>query len=475
MIRLSLLLLGASPLRRCWWAFVLAAFVSLLSSLVFIDDLFDSAIIVTTDLIGIALVLEGAVRLLSLAAIGFPNATIPVLKSLGFFLLGFISIDLPWDDNIVATVVLGAALTLDGLFRLGSAAIIRSVRWRQAVATGLIELIIAGLVWLPWPVPHRHSVPFCIGVALLTASWSLCRLGLQLRRLPPGASVTNLPLFAGPNWHARGLLHPSHSEEGSWENDKPLRVYVWTPVGSAVNPQRRLVIDRYIAAMDQGGVISTGHSALAILPDIYVSLCPADDVDHVPDEFGRLLRASAENDVPGRYRTSFAEECTGWRGPDREVPFTRYNVTALRAFLAVYQQTPIYNLTSRNCSSTVALSLDAAMEGVLGHERPWRSLLLMLTDPAMWLLALWRARAEAMTWTPGLILDYATALQHVLDHKREKWFARLLSTRRHFHERRRVQVAESSPTRSDLPAIASLIATAMIFGLTYGLSGEHAA
>ncbi len=33
----------------------------------------------------------------------------------------------------------------------------------------------------------------------------------------------------------------------------------------------------------------------------------------------------------------------------------------------------------------------------------------------MWLLALWRACAEAMTWTPGLVLDYAQTSQHVVE------------------------------------------------------------
>ncbi|MGI4941846.1 MAG: MFS transporter [Janthinobacterium lividum] len=470
MVRLILLLLGASPLRRLWWVFVLLSAVCLLASLVFVDDLFDSAIIVTTDIIGVLFVAEGVGRLLTLAAIGFPNATVPVLKSLGFFALGFLAIDVPWDDNIAATILLGTALLIDGAFRLAAAAMIRSARWRQAVAVGLVELVMAGLVWAPWPVPHRHTVPFCLGVALLGAAWSLCRLGLQLRRLPPGASVTDLPLFAGPNWHARGLLHPSQAGTGSWDNAQPLLVHVWTPVGSAVNPQRRPVVDRYIAAIDQGGVISTGHAALSLPPDTYVSLCPADDMDHSPDEFGRLLRAGPENDVAGSYRPSLAAEIAGWRAPDREVAFTRYNAGALHAFLAVYRERPIYNLTSRNCSSTVALSLDAAMEGVLGQRHAARVLLLLLTDPAMWLLALWRARAEAMTWTPGLVLDYAQTLQHVVDGRRGRWFARLWETKHRFEERRRAQVAEGAPTRSELPAMASLVATAMIFGLTYGLS-----
>ncbi len=410
MIRLTLLLLGARPLRTYWWVFVVLAACSLLVGLAFIDNLAGGAITAALDLIAVALVIEGTARLLTLAAIGFPNATLPVLKSLGFFALGFMVFDLPWDDNIVATIVFGSALLIDGLFRIAAAAVIRSDRWRHALVIATIEIVVGVLVWLPWPVPHRNTVPFCIGVALLAASGGLFRLGLQLRRLRPGASVTDLPLFAGPTWHARGLLHPSQTEPRSWVNDDPLLVHIWTPLGSAQNPQHRFLIDRYIAAVDQGGVISTGHAALSLPPETYVSLCPADDMDHSPDEFGRLLRAGHENDVPGCFKPSFEEECASWRRPDREIAFHRYNGAALRAFLAAYRAKPIYNLTSRNCSSTVALSLDAAVEGALGQQRPWRTLLLLLTDPAMWLLALWRARAEAMTWTPGLILDYAHTL-----------------------------------------------------------------
>jgi uncharacterized membrane protein HdeD (DUF308 family) len=354
MIRLILLLLGARPLRTYWWVLAALSPLCLILGLIFIADIFDTAIVVTTDVIGVFFILEGMLRLFALAAIGFPNATIPDLKGLGFFALGFMAINIPWDDNIVATIVLGAALILDGLFRVAAAVVIRSTHWRNAVMVGLVELIVGGLVWAPWPVPHRQSVPSCIGVALLAASWSLARLGWQLRWLKPGASVTELPLFAGPNWHARGLLHPSQEQTGSWDNKQGLIVHVWTPVGSAVNPQHRFLIDRYIATVDQGGVISTGHAAMSLPPDVYVSLCPADDIDHSPEDFGRLLRAGPENDVPGRFRTSFAEECADWRPPDREIVLRRYNGAAVLAFLAAYQAEPIYNLTSRNCSSTVA-------------------------------------------------------------------------------------------------------------------------
>lgn len=470
MIRLIILLLGAAPFRKLWsacWGIALLCFIT---GLVFVCDIYRPAEIITIDIIGAAFVIEGIARLITLAAIGFPNATIPVLKSLGFFALGFMAIDIPADHNIVATLVLGTALIIDGILRLAAAIIIRALHWRKSIIVGIFELGIAGLIASPWPVEYRNTVPFCLGVALLASAWTFAKLGLQLLQLPSGASVTDLPFFSGPNWHGRGVLHPSQVSPKSWKNDDPLTVYVWTAVGSAVNPARRPIIDRYIAAMDEGGVISTGHAALSLPPTDYVSLCPAEDIDHSPEDFAALLRAGPENDVPGAFRPSFEEECAGWRHPDRAVQFYRYNADALRSFLTLYRETLVYNLTSRNCSSTVALSLDAAVEGVLGQEKPLRTVLLLLTDPAMWLLVLWRARAEAMTWTPGLVLDYAQTLQFILTGRRQQWFARINTMRQRYSTARQAQLLEGVQTRSLKPTLFSLIMTSMVFGLTYGLS-----
>ncbi|MDN7352069.1 MFS transporter [Acetobacter senegalensis] len=470
MIRLIILLLGTGPLRRLWSACLGIALLCLVAGIIFVGDIYRPAEIITIDVIGAAFIVEGIARLITLAAIGFPNATVPVLKSLGFFALGFMAIDIPADHNIVATIVLGAAFVIDGILRIAAAIVIRAAQWRKAIALGVFELGISMLIASPWPVQYRNTVPFCLGVALLGTAWSFGKLGLQLLRLPSGASVTDLPLFSGPNWHGRGLLHPSQVVPKSWDNQEPLTVYVWTAIGSAVNPTRRPIIDRYIAAMDEGGVISTGHAALSLPPTDYVSLCPAEDIDHSPEDFAALLRAGAENDVPGAFRPSFEEECAEWRNPDRDIRFFRYNADALRAFLALYRETPIYNLTSRNCSSTVALSLDAALEGALGQEKPLRTVLLLLTDPAMWLLVLWRARAEAMTWTPGLILDYAQTLQFILTGRRQQWFARIRTMRKRYSAARQTQLLEGVQTRSIRPTLVSLVMTSMIFGLTYGLS-----
>jgi hypothetical protein len=204
-----------------------------------------------------------------------------------------------------------------------------------------------------------------------------------------------------------------------------LNVHVWTPVGSAEDPERRLLVDRYIAAVDREGDISTGHAALEMPPDIYVSHYPANDIDHSPEDLRPLLSAGPENDVPGRFNESLAQEAANWCMPDQTVTFRRFDPRALRSFWAAYSQDNTYNLTARNCSTTVVQALDAALEGAAYTGRIWRDLFNLIGNPQFWLTRLVRGRAEAMTWTPGLVLDYARLLRSVVEHGDRHWTNKL--------------------------------------------------
>jgi hypothetical protein len=145
-------------------------------------------------------------------------------------------------------------------------------------------------------------------------------------------------------------------------------VHVWTPTGSAKDVLPQPLVDRYVAAVDAHGVISTGHAALEASPDIYISHYPAQEIDHSPDDFRQLLRATHENNVAGRFQPSYAVEAAGWCPSTAEVVFERYNDARLGAFWAWYRHDDTYNLTNRNCSSTVAAALESALEGTLGEQ-----------------------------------------------------------------------------------------------------------
>ncbi len=97
---------------------------------------------------------------------------------------------------------------------------------------------------------------------------------------------------------------------------------------------------------------------------------------------------------------------------DKRLTLPHYNQQALRNFWLSNASDTRYNLTSRNCSTSVIQALDVATEGLLG-ERGLQGL-WVLFNPDFLLLSLVRSRAEGMTWTPGLVMDYCLLLRQVL-------------------------------------------------------------
>jgi len=150
-------------------------------------------------------------------------------------------------------------------------------------------------------------------------------------------------------------------------------------------------------------------------PEIYISHYPAAEIDHSPEDFRQLLRATKDNNVPGRFQPSYPIEAAGWCASTAQVVFEHYDSARLRDFWDAYRQDATYNLTNRNCSSSVAAALEAALEGTIGRRRGFGAFLSALVNPELWVAAQLRRHAESMAWTPGLVLDYARALRVAID------------------------------------------------------------
>ncbi|MET0580673.1 MAG: hypothetical protein ABWZ08_01725 [Pseudoxanthomonas sp.] len=426
MVRLAMLLVGAKPFRRHWAVLPAIGLAWMAIGVWLIADASDGVLLVTVDVLGLLLVVEGIASLFGVLAMG--SRAHSALTWRAVLLLAFgvmVLMPLPVDHGIPDRILFGMAFLADGLLRIASAWVVRFARWHLAIAAGVVEVLLAWMVLGNWPIHHHYTVPMCLGIALLASGWSLVRLGLQLRQLKAGESITSLPLFFARPWHTRNVPRRMASHVPDYSPPEPMLLYVWTPAGSATDPQRRLLVDRYIAAVDSKGVISTGHSALELLPDVYISHYPGVEIDHSPDDFTRLLRAGAENDIVGRWIPSHATEVADWCEPDQQVEFPHYDAEALRAFWHIYRQDNTYNLTSRSCSTVTSLAIESALEGVLGQQRPWLRFFLLLTDPNLWLAAILRRRGATMAWTPGLVLDYARLLRVIVQRQDQRWFMRL--------------------------------------------------
>ncbi|RFU46221.1 HdeD family acid-resistance protein [Paraburkholderia sp. DHOC27] len=456
MVRLVMILLGVDYLRTRWRALAALGGISgALGIVVFIDAL-DSALYFPITPFATLLLLEGMATL-AVAWTGMGGQrTLRYVKGSAFcFGAGLILIGHE-HGNFVLSMIFGTLFLADGFLQIVSARVVRYRTWRLAVIGGAVEIALAIFFYQPYPTHYVGTVPYCLGLGLIFGGWNMILLASRVRRLSINPAVVSAERAAqaasatSPQQQAAPTIVEWDGPPGA---DEPaLTIHVWTPVGTSKGEARRQpIIDRYIAAVDRNGVISTGHAALESPEGVYISLYPAVEIDRSPDEFTRLLRATRENDVPGLFQPDYLTESTAWCASTIQVRIRNYDPERLRRFWETYRRDTTYNLTYRNCSSTVSRALEAAIEGasarVWSGYKGWKPFLHLIATPELWVAAQVRKRAATMAWTPGLTLDYARALSMLADPRPSGWvkMARLALGKMYRSRRRWAEEARTAP------------------------------
>jgi uncharacterized membrane protein HdeD (DUF308 family) len=431
MVRLVLLLLGVDYLRKRAATILCIGVAWLIAGVVVFIDALDSAPYFPILFFAWLFLAEGIATLaVAWTGVGGQRA-LRYVK--GFAVVGAAALIFAGHHhgNFILSMIFGTIFLVDGLLQAVSAWVVRYRRWKVAITWAVLEILIAVFFYQPYPTHYVGTLPYCLGLFLIFGGVHMISLAARVRRLvsnpafssshqsallPDAAPGGDAPRFGRMEWDGP----PS-------EDERALTVHVWTPTGSSKAPaQRHPIIDRYIAAVDVNGTISTGHAALESPEGVYISLYPGVEIDRSPDEFGRLLRATQENDVPGLFQPDYATESKAWCPSTVRVRIRNYDAARLQAFWEHYRANVTYNLTHRNCSSSVSHALEAALEGAVGRLRGdragWGSFVRVLVTPELWVAAQIRKRAVTMAWTPGLTLDYARALSMLADPRPFAWW-----------------------------------------------------
>ncbi|MCW6030019.1 hypothetical protein PanJK_00160 [Pantoea sp. JK] len=413
MLRLLFLLMGGPALRSGWPYLAALGVICLGAGAGIVMDLLQHGTVsFPLQLLGMFLALEGGAEALNAfyapAGIAWPS----LMKSTVLLIFGALVFLAPHDSGVCLSLAFATVFLLDGGFRVISCCLMRCRRWTRKLTLGCSELAFSVLIATHWPLSPHVIVPLCFALLLLGWGINLLVMTAQIHALPANTSVTALPMFTRAGLRAPHGLGYVHPPMGQHAPSTPLNVYIWTPVGSGDVAGRRPWFDRWVAAIDHRGEVSTGHTSLEMGEEIYISLYPADDVSRDFRGFLKTLRAKEEFDVEGCFLPSLEKEIKAWCRPDKRLTLPHYNQQALRNFWLSNASDTRYNLTSRNCSTSVIQALDVATEGLLG-ERGLQGL-WVLFNPDFWLLSLVRSRAEGMTWTPGLVMDYCLLLRQVL-------------------------------------------------------------
>lgn len=409
MLELLLLLIGGGMVRRKWWLVGVLGLLWMAIGLFFVVTALDDSLRFSSTYFAIPLLVDAAFSAVSGLSAPDGRRLLRLGKAAVLLIIVLLIIEAPWHSGILVGILVGALLVGDAVWRASSAYVVRFHRWRLSMMKAAVEFLIGLWSFVPWPSHWQGEVGADVGTLMIVSAMGLCGLALRIRRLPLDTSVAMI-LARG---RARDLRPGSPRRilpvRGEGPDEGDVIVHVWTPTGGIVPLHRG--VERYVAARDEKGIVSTGHAALEAPPDIYISHYPAVEIDRAPSQFARALRATPDNDVPGLFKPSYAEESAEWCPSTVQVRLAGLNRRALRAFWQVYRADATYNLTDRNCSSAVASALDVAIEGRFAEAARSPALLLrLLCAPELWIAGLLRRRAAWMAWTPGIVLDYARAV-----------------------------------------------------------------
>ncbi len=408
---LLLLLIGGPTIRRKWWVVAAAGLLAFSIGLFFtVNALYDEFRIRPTYF-AIPLFVHAFITLAAGIHGTATNRWLRFGQAVTLIVIGVLIIEAPWHSDALIGILIGLILVADAIWRATSAIVVRFARWRTALVLAGLEFGIGIWSFVPWPTQWRGAVGIDVGTLMMVIGITALIMARRIHRLPQGVPLAVIMAKSRPQDGRRQLIYPVDTPAGRRTGE--VVVHVWTPTGTLTPLNHG--ISRYVVAQDKNGVVSTGHAAMQLLPDLYISHYPAVEIERSPSQFTRVLRATADNDVPGLFKPSYAEESAEWCPSTRQVHLHAVNDEALRAFWALYSTDTTYNLTYRSCSSTVARALDAAIEGHFA-ERMYspRVFLRLLLLPELWVAGLMRRRAAWMAWTPGMVLDYSRALSQIL-------------------------------------------------------------
>lgn len=412
MFRMALILFGGDALLKRWRIFFAAGLLTVILGAVVLIDLGDGVADIASWVFGVILLLQGVIELVVGATHTGSRRRFEMLRGFAMVFIACLVLDFPWDNAITAGVLFAAAFTLNGLIRIAFSLLVRPPAWRLSLAVAAAYLVMATLLLTNWPLRDALNVSFCIGLGLLAVGFSLALGAWRLKSLPMGSRLAAIALYRQrrpAEQNASPVVVPMLVAG----HEEPMVVHIWLAVNKIPDRIRMPFFERYIVAFSRKGGASAGHASMECGSGLYISHHPLVPLRVAQSDFKLRVRATSDNDGPGFWSASYQQEASASSSSSVRIRFRVFNRDYLHSFWNVYQQDATYNLTHRNCSVAVVEAIDAAVEGVFADKPFWRTLLRLVFHPDMWLAGSVRVRADSIAWTPGLAMDYASALRRI--------------------------------------------------------------
>jgi uncharacterized membrane protein HdeD (DUF308 family) len=173
-----------SPLRAKSGWIVALGIVYLIAGFIALGSVV-SATVATVFVVGIMMIISGVAEVISAFQLkSWGKFILWVLLGLLYIFAGFVTFENPLLAAAVLTLALGAALVASGIMRIVLAFSMKGGSpWGLVALSGLITLVLGGIILAHWPVSSLYILGVFLGIDLIFAGVSWIFLGLGVRKI----------------------------------------------------------------------------------------------------------------------------------------------------------------------------------------------------------------------------------------------------------------------------------------------------
>jgi uncharacterized membrane protein HdeD (DUF308 family) len=172
-----------APLRAKWGWIVALGVVYLVAGFIALGSV-AMATVASVFVVGVMMIVAGVAEVISAFQIKtWGRFLLWVLLGLLYVVAGFVTFQNPLLAAVLLTLILGASLVASGIMRIILAfSMKRETPWIWVALSGVITLLLGGLILARWPVSSLYILGLFLGIDLIVAGASWIGIGLGLRR-----------------------------------------------------------------------------------------------------------------------------------------------------------------------------------------------------------------------------------------------------------------------------------------------------
>ncbi|MGH7176719.1 MAG: HdeD family acid-resistance protein [Tepidisphaeraceae bacterium] len=89
---------------------------------------------------------------------------------------------------ITLTLLVAIFLVAQGVFQIVAALTLNAMNKGWAIFSGVVSLLLGGMIWAQWPASGIWFVGMCVGIGMIFRGWTILSLALAVKPLPAAAT-----------------------------------------------------------------------------------------------------------------------------------------------------------------------------------------------------------------------------------------------------------------------------------------------